>query len=54
MLMRSISEETMGGETYHSRATMTFTDPDTMEFTWEMSEDGENWVLLFDGSSTRK
>ena len=49
-----LSKESMGGQTYHTRATMTLTAPDTMEFTWEMSEDGENWVLLMDGSNTKK
>ncbi|MCG6948509.1 MAG: DUF1579 domain-containing protein [Acidobacteria bacterium] len=48
------SKETMGGRTYHTRATMTLTAPDTMKFTWEMSEDGENWVLLMEGTSTKK
>jgi hypothetical protein len=49
-----LSEEMMGGQKYDTRATMTMTSPDTVEFTWEMSEDGETWTLLMDGTSTRK
>ena len=43
----------MGGKVYHTRATITLSAPETMEFTWEMSDDGEKWVLLMDGSSTK-
>jgi hypothetical protein len=48
------STETMEGKTYHSRFTMTMQSPTEMTFTWEMSEDGENWMAMMDGTSKKK
>ena len=48
------SQEVMGDTVYQTRATMTMTSPDTLTFAWEISEDGENWTLLMDGTSSRK
>jgi hypothetical protein len=48
------NEEIMGGQTYHTRATMTMTSPDTVAFKWEVSEDGETWTLLMEGTSTKE
>ena len=48
------SEEMMGGKTYHTRFTITMKSPTQMVFTWEMSEDGSNWMLLMDGTSEKK
>lgn len=47
------SEETMGGKTYHSRYSMTFAKPDTISFSWEMSDDGSNWAVMMEGTSTK-
>jgi hypothetical protein len=49
-----LSEEIMGDTTYHTRGKMTVTSPTTVEFSWEMSEDGETWTLLMEGTSTKK
>lgn len=46
------STETMEGKTYHSRFTMTMS-PTEMTFTWEMSEDGENWMAMMEGTSKK-
>ena len=48
------SEEMMGGTTYHTRFTMTMQDNSSMTFSWEMSEDGEKWIVLMDGTSTKQ
>ena len=48
------SEDTMGGKTYHTRFAMTMKSATQMDFTWEMSEDGTNWMLLMDGTSEKK
>lgn len=48
------STETIEGKTYHSRFTMVMKSPTEMTFTWEMSEDGETWVAMMDGTSKKK
>ena len=48
------SEETMGGQTYHSRMTMTLESPTRLSFTWAMSEDGENWTPLMEGTTEKQ
>lgn len=48
------SKETMGDKTYHSRFTMKMDCPSKMAFQWEMSEDGENWAVMMDGTSAKK
>lgn len=49
-----LSSEHMGGQEYLTRATMTMTSPKTIDVSWEMSEDGESWMLLMEGTSTKK
>lgn len=48
------SKETMGDKTFHSRFEMTMVSPKKMEFSWAMSEDGTNWVVVMDGTSEKK
>jgi hypothetical protein len=48
------SQETMGDMTFPSRYRMTFVSPTTTEFTWAMSEDGTDWVVMMEGTSERK
>lgn len=47
------STETMEGKTYHSRFAMKMETPVKMTFTWEMSEDGKNWIVMMDGVSKK-
>jgi len=42
------ADEVMGGKIIHGRYTMTLVTPTKMSFSWEMSEDGTNW-MLYDG-----
>jgi hypothetical protein len=48
------SKETMGDKTFHSRFEMKLVSPKNMEFSWAMSEDGTNWVVVMDGTSEKK
>jgi hypothetical protein len=48
------SEETMEGKTFHSRFTMTLKSATEMAFTFDMSEDGKNWMTLMDGTSKKQ
>jgi hypothetical protein len=48
------SEETMGGQTFHSRFTLELESPTRMVFTWQMSQDGESWMTMMEGSSEKK
>ena len=48
------SDELMGGKTYHGRYTMTLVTPKKMNFSWETSEDGTNWVVMMDGTTEKK
>lgn len=48
------SKEEMGGKTYHTRFSMTWLSASKMKFSWEMSEDGTDWMVLMDGTSTKK
>jgi len=48
------SQETIGDTTFHSRYRMTLVSPNTMEFTWSMSEDGTNWVVMMEGTSEKQ
>ena len=47
------STERMGDATYHSRFTLKMETPKRSTFTWEMSEDGSEWVTLMTGSNSK-
>lgn len=47
------SKDVMGGKTYHTRFTMELATPTEMKFSWEVSEDGENFMVLMDGGSKK-
>ena len=49
-----LSEDVVGGEKFHTRATISLVSEKVMTFSWEMSQDGENWTLLFDGKSVKE
>jgi hypothetical protein len=48
------SKETMGGQTFHSRFMLELVSPTRMVFTWQMSQDGENWMTMMEGSTEKK
>jgi hypothetical protein len=48
------STETMEGKTFHSRFTIAMKSSTEMAFTWAMSEDGENWMAMMEGTSKKK
>lgn len=48
------STETVEGETYQSRFAIKLETPAKMTFTWEMSEDGKNWIAMMDGVSNKQ
>jgi len=48
------SKETMEGKTFHSRFTMEWVSATKMKFQWEMSEDGESWTVMMDGTTEKK
>jgi hypothetical protein len=48
------SEETVEGNTFHSRFTMTMESPTKMTFAWEVSQDGKSWTTMMDGTSTKQ
>jgi hypothetical protein len=47
------SEDKMGGKTFHGRYTMVTASPDSYTFKYEMSEDGNTWMTLMDGKTTK-
>jgi hypothetical protein len=47
------SEDKMGGKTFHGRYTMVAASPDSYTFKYEMSEDGNTWMTLMDGKTTK-
>lgn len=48
------SKETMGDKTFHSRFMMTMESPTRMTFVWQMSEDGETWTTMMEGTTEKK
>lgn len=48
------STETMGGETYHSRYSMTLESPTKIVFSWQTSGDGKTWTVMMEGTSTKR
>lgn len=48
------SGETIGGKTYQTRYTITLVNPETMDFSWEVSEDGTDWVVVMEGTTEKK
>lgn len=48
------SEETMGGQTFRSRFTMTMESPTRMTFTWQTSMDGKEWTTMMEGVTEKK
>lgn len=47
------SKSQMGGQTMHSRYTMTETSPTSYTFRWDTSPDGSKWSTVMEGKSTR-
>jgi hypothetical protein len=47
------SEEKMGDKTYYSRWWMEMEGDSRMTFAWEMSEDGENYTVMMEGTSEK-
>jgi hypothetical protein len=47
------SEDKMGGKTYHGRYTMVTASPDSYTFKYETSEDGNNWMTIMEGKTTK-
>jgi hypothetical protein len=47
------SKSSMGGQTYHSRFTMTMQSPKSMTFNWQTSPDGKAWDTLMEGTSKK-
>ncbi len=48
------SKDKMGGKTFYSRWWMKMESETTMSFAWEMSEDGENYAVLMEGTSEKQ
>ena len=48
------ADEVMGGKILHGRYTMTLLTLKTMSFSWEMSEDGTNWVVVIEGMTQKR
>jgi hypothetical protein len=48
------SLDSMGGQKFHSRYTMTVTSPTTYDFKWETSADGTTWSTAAAGKATKK
>jgi hypothetical protein len=46
------SEDKMGGKTYHGRYSMV-TSLDSYTFKYETSEDGNNWMVIMEGKTTK-
>ena len=47
------SEDKMGGKTFHGRYSMETSSPDSYTFKYETSEDGQNWMTIMEGKSTK-
>ena len=47
-----LSEEKMGGKTYHGRYSMV-TSPNSYTFKYETSEDGNKWMDVMEGKTTK-
>jgi len=47
------SKESMGGQEFYSRFSMTEVSPGVMTFVWQTSEDGETWVTLMEGTNRK-
>jgi Protein of unknown function (DUF1579) len=47
------ADEKMGGKTYHGRYTMNTSSPDSYNFKYETSEDGQKWTTMMEGKSTK-
>ena len=48
------SEMTDGGKKMWSMFTITETSPTVHTFTWKMSEDGQKWMTMMEGKSTKQ
>ncbi len=48
-----MSEDKMGGKTYHGRYTMVTASPDSYTLKYEASEDGNTWMTIMDGKTTK-
>ena len=47
-------EETTGGKTYQTRHRMTRVTPERWDFSWAMSEDGTNWLVVMEGTTQKR
>lgn len=47
-------KEVMGDTTYHTRMDMVMDSPESISFSWAMSEDGSEWMVLMEGATTKK
>lgn len=47
------SKMEMGGQTIHGRFTMTDISDTEYTFSWEMSPDGQKWMAVMEGTSTK-
>ncbi len=47
------SMSNFGGQTFHSKFTITETSPTAYTFRWEQSPDGKKWAVLMEGKSTK-
>jgi hypothetical protein len=48
------NEETMEGKTFQSRFTVALKSDTESTFSWEISEDGKNWMTLMEGSNKKQ
>jgi hypothetical protein len=48
------SAETMGGQSFKSRFSLTLETPTRMVFSWSVSMDGENYMVMMDGATEKK
>jgi hypothetical protein len=42
-----------GGQTFHSRYTLTETSPTSYTFKWEASQDTKTWAVALEGKATK-
>jgi len=47
------ADEKMGGKTFHGRYTMDTSSPDSYTFKYETSEDGQKWMTMMEGKSSK-
>jgi Protein of unknown function (DUF1579) len=47
------SDEKMGGKAFHGRYSMETSSPDSYTFKYETSEDGQKWMTVMEGKSTK-